>query len=40
MEEKWVKIGYRKLEVQGKKYVWNDEEKMIMERKDFREVAK
>jgi hypothetical protein len=34
-EGKWVKIGFRKLEVQGRKYVWSEEENKLIEKKNL-----
>jgi len=35
MDGKRVKIGYKKLEIQGRKYVWNEEENTLIEKKNF-----
>ncbi|XP_071646894.1 uncharacterized protein [Temnothorax longispinosus] len=34
-EGKWVKIGFRKLEIQGRKYVWSEEENKLIEKENF-----
>jgi len=35
MEGKTVKVGYKKMEIQGKSFVWDEERQEIVERKNF-----